>query len=167
MNAHEIEMIVKATIQAMDQYGGDRGFIESMKRFNLGEEKLELWISAYEAGGISGIRALTEAFLPDKDIMAAALKQIKDFFAATWPAMEYRVARRRNRITIGIKSKGQTSFYDLCQLRYTPFDERWHLYWKRSNGKWCPYVSDFINIEGVLWKTLYLLKLDEFGCFFG
>lgn len=167
MNPNEIEKIVKATIEAMDIYGGDRGFMESMRRFNLGEEKLELWISAYEAGGISGIRALTENFTPDKKIMAGALKQINDFFQASWPALQYRVVRRQNRITISIKNKGQNSFYDLCQLRYTPFDGMWHLYWKRSNGKWCPYVSDFENIGGLLWKTLYLLKLDEFGCFFG
>ncbi|ATW26013.1 DUF3024 domain-containing protein [Candidatus Formimonas warabiya] len=167
MSPHEIERIVKATIEAMDIYGGDRGFMESVKRFNLGEEKLELWISAYEAGGISGIRALTELFTPDKETMKEALNQINDFFITAWPALQYRVVRRQNRITVSIKNKGQSGFYDLCQLRYTPFDGMWHLYWKRSNGKWCPYVSDIENIGGLLWKTLYLLKLDEFGCFFG
>lgn len=167
MNPTEIEKIVKATIEAMDIYGGDLGFLESMRRFNLGEEKLELWISAYEAAGISGIRALTETFVPNKEMMAHALKQINDFFQTAWPTLQHRVVRRQNRITISIKNKGQNNFYDLCQLRFTSFDGMWHLYWKRSNGKWCPYVSDFDHIGGLLWKTLYLLKIDEFGCFFG
>jgi hypothetical protein len=104
VNPKEIESIVKATIEAMDIYGGDRGFVESMRRFNLGEEKLELWISAYEAGGISGIRALTETFTPEKEKMAEALKQIHDFFRTTWPALSYRLVRRRNRITIAHKN---------------------------------------------------------------
>nr|WP_276538552.1 DUF3024 domain-containing protein [Dehalobacterium formicoaceticum] len=70
-------------------------------------------------------------------------------------------------MTVSIKNKGQNNYYDLCQLRFTPFDGMWHLYWKRNNGTWFPYVSDFDNIGGLLWKTLYLVKLDEFGCFFG
>lgn len=167
MNPKDIEIIVKATIEAIDVYGGDRGFVESMKRFNLGEEKLELWLSAYEAGGISGIRALTEFFDVDKELMSDVQKQIRDFFQVSWPSLKYRVLRRRNRITLATKNKGQESFHDLCQLRYTPFDGAWHLYWKRSNGRWCPYVPNNDHINGLLWKTLYLLRLDEYGCFFG
>ena len=25
-------------------------------------------------------------------------------------------------------------------MRYTDFDNRWHLYWKRKTGKWWPYI---------------------------
>ena len=57
---------MKATIEAMDIYGGDRGFVESMRRFNLGEEKLELWISAYEAGGIP-VSGFNGDFYPEKE----------------------------------------------------------------------------------------------------
>ncbi len=167
MNLHDIEKIVKDTIEAMDIYGGDKGFRESVKKYNLGEERLDLWISAYKAAGISGIRALTELFTLDKEVMVYALKQIGDFFQTTWPYLKHRVVRRHNRVTISIKNKGQNSFYDLCQLRYTPFDGMWHLYWKRNNGKWAPYVSDAGKMGGLLWKTLYLMKIDQCGCFFG
>jgi hypothetical protein len=167
VNSNEIEMIVRATIEAMEVYGGERGFMESMNRFRLGEEKLEMWISAYEEGGNPGIRALTETFDMDKETVTFALKQINDFIQATWPGIEHRIVRRRNRMTLSIKDRDQNNFDDLCQLRFTPFDERWHLYWKRNNGKWFPYVTDYENIDGLLWKTLYLIKLDEFGCFFG
>jgi len=167
LRAHEIEQIVKATIEAMDIYGGDRGFMESVRRFNLGEEKLELWINAYGEGGISGIRALTETFSMDKETAKTALEQIASFFLVTWPSFKYRISRRHNRITIGIKLKGRDYFADLCQLRYTPFDLRWHLYWKRGSGKWCPYVSNTHDAGGQLWKILYLVKLDSYGCFLG
>jgi hypothetical protein len=167
LRVHDIEKIVKATMEAMDLYGGDKGFMESVRRFNLGEEKLELWINAYEEAGISGIRALTETFSMDKEIAKTAQAQIAVFFKAAWPAFEYRTNRRYNRITISIKMKGKDYFTELCQLRYTPFDERWHLYWKRSNGKWCPYVPEIGDTGGLLWKSLYFVKLDTFGCFLG
>ena len=165
MNAGDIEKIVKETIKAMDKYGGDIGFLESLRRFHLGEEKLELWINAYEEGGLSGIRALTETFRMDPQIAKEALKQIEDFFSVTWPSWQYRVARRYNSFIISIKISQKSDYFELCQLRYTPFDQKWHLFWKRDNGRWCPYVSDFNADGGLLWKTLYLVKLDEFGCF--
>lgn len=166
MKANEIEQIVRATIEAMDKLGGEIGFMESVRHFNLGEEKLELWINAYEEGGLSGIRALTEPFSLDQEIVRSASKQIHDFFQATWPSWEYKVGRRYNCFTISIKKTGDSDFEELCQLRFTPFDDRWHLYWKKDNGKWFPYVPDEEDFDGLLWKALYLLKLDDFGCFF-
>ena len=67
MKANEIEMIVKATMAAMNQRGGDVGFMESLQRFKLGEEKLEIWLTAYEENEISGIKALTETFSSGAD----------------------------------------------------------------------------------------------------
>ncbi|MGI6065505.1 MAG: DUF3024 domain-containing protein [Bacillota bacterium] len=165
MNAGEIENIVKATIKAMDKYGGEVGFAESLNRFNLREEKLELWIYAYEEGGRSGIKALTETFQMDPKIAREALKQIRDFFSVSWPSWEYRVVRRYNSFTIRIKISEGSDYWELCQLRYTPFDQKWHLFWKKDNGKWCPYVSDLNIKDGLLWKTLYFVKLDNYGCF--
>lgn len=165
LNVSKIEEIVKATIEAMDAIGGERGFFESMKRFNLDQEKLELWITAYEEGGISGIRALIETFSLEQKTALEATAQIASFFQVVWPLCKYRIYRRKNRISVKIIFPGEEDFWDLFQVRYTPFDDRWHLYWKRNNESWCPYVSDWEHTDGVLWKLLYLVYLDHYGCF--
>lgn len=166
MKANEIEKIVKAAMEAMEKYGGDIGFMESMKRFNLGEEKLELWLTAYEESGLSGIRALVETFPVGQDKIREATRQIHDFFRVGWPDWKYKISRRYNIFTISVQPTSREDFLEICQLRYTPFDDRWHLFWKRTSGKWSPYVPDTADTEGQLWKALYLLKLDDFGCFF-
>lgn len=166
MKATEIVEIVEATIEAMDIKGMDKGFMDSVWKFDLAEEKLELWINAYESGGLSGIRALTENFPMEQDEAKAAIQQIHDFFKTTWPDIKYKTVRRQNRITIYVQlSDEDDDFNELCQIRYTPFDQKWHLYWKKSKSKWWPYVCETENVDGILWKTLYLTKLDYYGCF--
>jgi len=37
-------------------------------------------------------------------------------------------------------SKWTTS--EFIRMVYTDYDNRWHLYWKRSSGKWFPFVPE-------------------------
>jgi len=38
------------------------------------------------------------------------------------------------------RSKWTTS--EFIRMVYTDYDNRWHLYWKRSSGKWSPFAPE-------------------------
>ncbi len=61
--------------------------------------------------------------------------------------------------------KEWTSCSEFCQMRYTDFDRRWHLYWKRKTGKWWPYVpkKDVYTINDCIRE----IDEDGWGCFWG
>ena len=156
----------------------DRGYVEFLKiakESGLTKERLEYYTNAYEASGESGLRALSYRKRMPEDIRKTALERINRCLSSRVPShltskIGFLVKAQYNRITIAEKrplfgDPSRTSCSEFCQMRYTDFDNRWHLYWKRKTGKWWPYVPK---------KTVYtigdcLRGVDEdgWGCFWG
>lgn len=59
----------------------------------------------------------------------------------------------------------QSSAIENFQIRYTDYDQRWHLYWKRLSGKWWPYIGK--NEVKTVEDCLREVEVDDSGCFWG
>lgn len=165
----------KAANIDLDTNNGYIKFLKIAKENGLTKERLEYYTNAYEASGESGLRALSCRKRISKDMREAALGRINLYLSSRIPShltseIGFLVKAQYNRITIAEKrplfgDPSMTSCSEVCQMRYTDFDNRWHLYWKRKTGKWWPYVPK---------ATVYaindcLRELDEdgWGCFWG
>jgi len=60
------------------------------------------------------------------------------------------------------KVKQQLEF---AKIRFYKTRRTWNLYWMRGNGKWESY--DPKPEANHLGKLLEIIKMDEYGCFFG
>jgi len=111
-----------------------------------------------------------------EEVRLAASRFINEYFSARLPQNEhvgklwFQVVAQGNRITIAerrpfYKDPSQTTTSEFCQLRYTDYDKRWHLYWKRASGKWWPYIGkkEMKSVEDCLQE----IEDDDSGCFFG
>jgi len=81
---------------------------------------------------------------------------MNEYFAAQLPKNEhavklwFRVVARDNRITAAERrpyfmDHSRTTTSEFFQVRYTDYDGKWHMYWKRASGKWwavCPYPQN-------------------------
>ena len=150
-------------------------FLKIAKESGLTKDRLEYYTNAYEASSESGLRALSYRKRMPEDIREAALERINRYLSGRVPShltseIGFLVKAQYNRITIAEKrplfrDPSMTSCSEFCQMRYTDFDNRWHLYWKRKTGKWWPYVPK----EAVHTINDCLREVDEdgWGCFWG
>jgi len=168
-------LIKKAAKLDVDTDIGYSEFIKIAKESNLGKERLSYYSNAYEAAGNSGLRALSYRKRMPEAMREAALEKINKYLYKKVPSQHrskigFLVKAQYNRITIAEKrplfgDSSRTSCSEFCQVRYTDFDNRWHLYWKRKTGKWWTYVPK---------KAVYTINdcirdVDEdgWGCFWG
>jgi len=141
----------------------------------LGKMWLECYSNAYEAAGESGIRALSyKKRILDK-ILKKAMKKINMYLYDKVPykhrkEIGFVIKGQYNRITASKKralfgDPSKASCVKIFQIRYTDFDNRWHLYWMRKFHKWWPYVPQkpIYTINDCLKE----IKADVWGCFWG
>ncbi len=167
--------IKKAAKLDLDTDSDYREFLKIAKKSKLSESRLSYYSNAYEAAGDSGLRALSYRKRMHEDIRENAVEEINGYLYNKVPPKHRRqigflVKAQHNRITIAEKrplfsDSSKTSCCEFCQMRYTDFDSRWHLYWKRKTGKWWPYVprEDIYTINDCLRE----LDEDSWGCFWG
>lgn len=161
----------------LDSEEGYAAFRKFARQARIKEGQLAYYLNAYEAAGESGLQALTYKNSMPENVRVEATRKINEFLSARLPKNQnvvnkvwFQVIAKDNRITGAEKrplfaDPTQTSCVDCFQVRYTDFDKRWHLYWKRASGKWWPYVPDeeVKTIEDCLRE----LKQDNSGCFWG
>ena len=101
---------------------------------------------------------------------------MNEYFAARLPQNEhagklwFRVVAKDNRITAAerrpyFRDHSRTTTSEFSQVRYTDYDGKWHLYWKRASDKWWPYVPtrEIHSIDDCLAE----LEADPRHCFLG
>ncbi len=168
-------LVKKAAKINLDSDNGYAEFIKLAKESGLAKERLEYYTNAYQAASESGLRALSYRKRMPENIREAALARVNRYLSGRISfhlrsEIGFLVKIQYNRITIAEKrpffgDPSRTSCLEFCQMRYTDFDNHWHIYWKRKTGKWWPYVPK---------KTVYtiddcLREVDEdgWGCFWG
>ena len=115
-------------------------------------EQLAYYANAYEMAGGSGIRSLYHQEKIPENVRIEAMKKINIYLADRVPPehrskIGFMVKSQRSRIMVSekrsypVNDPSKTVCHDIFQMRYTDFDKRWHLYWKRASGKWWPHVS--------------------------
>ncbi len=168
-------LIKKAAKLDVDTDSGYYEFLKIAKKSNLGRERLSYYSNAYEAAGDSGLRALSYRKRIPEEIRENAVEEINKYLYNKVPPKHrskigFLVKAQYNRITIAEKrplfgDPARTSCSEFCQMRYTDFDNRWHLYWKRKTGKWWPYVpkNDVYTINDCIREV----DEDGWGCFWG
>ena len=156
----------------------DRGkeeFYKLAKTSGLGEQSLTYYSNAYEAAEESGIRALTYRRKIPEPIQREALDKINSFLYNRVPVelrnkIGFLVKGQSNRITVFEKrplfnNPLKTSCVESFQVRYTDFDNRWHLYWMRKFNKWWPYIPE--EVVSTIDDCLREVERDAWGCFWG
>ncbi|MCA9395286.1 MAG: DUF3024 domain-containing protein [Candidatus Omnitrophica bacterium] len=145
------------------------------KSVGLTSVKLGYYCDAFQMAGESGVRSITcQNRIPD-DVRAEAMARINAQLSQKVPPehrdkIGFMVKCQRARITISEKrphwkDPSSTICHDICQLRYTAEDDRWHLYWKRGNGEWWPYLAEY-EVSTVD-DCLDELDRDDLQCFWG
>ena len=159
----------------LDTAKGQRVFYDISKTSSLGERRLSYYSNAFEAAGESGMKALTyRKRMPDR-IREKATEKINRYLRNRVPPklrseIGFLVRAQYNRITISEKrplfsDPSQTSCIEIIQVRYTDFDNRWHLYWMRKFNKWWPYVPR--ELVHSIDDCIREIKEDGWGCFWG
>lgn len=137
------------------------------KEFGISVHQLALWKEAFIAAGASGLRALENKGKISPQLLREAEQVIYSFLKTTYPQNAFEIMNRGNRVTVFYDKKnahfGQPIKMSLFQLRYTPDDNRWHLYWLRDDGNWWPYISGKEN--HTLLECLINLKEDQKSAF--
>jgi len=174
-NPGKFSLVKKAAKIDLDTDSGYVEFLKIAKKSGLSKERLEYYTNAYEASGESGLRALSYRKRMPEDIREAALGRINHYLSVRVPShltskIGFLVKAQYNRIIIAEKrpffgDSSSTSCSEFCQMRYTDFDNRWHLYWKRKTGKWWPYVPK--NTVYTINDCLKEVDEDGWGCFWG
>ena len=140
------------------------------------EGNLAYYLNAYQAAGESGLKALTYKKPMPEEVRIEATRKMNEYFAARLPQNEhagklwFQVVARDNRITAAerrpyFRDHSKTTTSEFFQVRYTDYDGKWHLYWKRASGKWWPYVPtrEIHSIDDCLAE----LEADPRHCFLG
>ncbi|MDI6808578.1 MAG: DUF3024 domain-containing protein [Candidatus Eisenbacteria bacterium] len=152
---------------------GYREFYAIAKRSGLGEMWLSYYANAYEAAGASGLRALSYRRKIAPEIRKHAIDKISKYLVRRVPVhlrseVGFLVKAQDNRITVSeerplLADPTETSCSDVFQVRYTDFDNRWHLYWMRKSGTWWPYIPD--RPIHTIQDCIREVKADSWGCF--
>ncbi len=140
----------KAAMIDLETDLGQEDFYKMAKESGLEEKRLTYYANAYEAAEESGLRALSYRKRMPEGIRKEAMEKINKFLSLRVPyhlrsEIGFLVKSQSNKITAYEKRQlftdpSQTSCVEVFQVRYTDFDNRWHLYWMRKFGKWWPYV---------------------------
>ena len=156
----------------------DQGYIDFRalaSREGINHNYLIYYTNAYEAAEESGVRALSYKKRMPEDVRHAATQKIERFLLTRLPKdcpdkLWFRTQVKDNRIILSERrpyfmDNNRTTTSDFAQLRYTDYDKRWHLYWKRASGKWWPYVpgKDARTVDDCIRE----ITNDGFGCFWG
>lgn len=165
----------KAASLNTETKSGQVAFYKMTKESGIRKMWLTYYSNAYEAAGESGMRVLSyRKKMPDK-IRKKAMKVINAYLHNRVPKdlrreIGFLVKAQYNRITASEKrplfsKPSQTSCIEIFQVRYTDFDNRWHLYWMRKFHKWWPYIPQepIYTIQDCLEEV----KADAWGCFWG
>lgn len=154
---------------------GQEEFYKMAKESGLGEKWLSYYANAYEAAGESGLQALSYRKKMPEGIRKEAMEKINKYLSRRVPLhlrseIGFLVKSQSNIITAYEKrplfsGPSKTSCIEVLQVRYTDFDNRWHLYWMRKFGKWWPYVPKrpIFTIEDCIREV----DADAWGCFWG
>ena len=138
----------------LDTDEGYEKFCSFARQNGMKEENFAYYLNAYQAAGESGLKALTYKKPMPEEVRIEATREINEFLADRLPKTQdalnkisFQVTAKDNRITGAEKrplfgDPAQSSCIDCFQVRYTDFDQRWHLYWHRASGRWWPYVPD-------------------------
>ena len=140
------------------------------------QETLLYYANAYQAAGESGVRALSYKKQMSESVRAEAVKAVNEYLLKRLPEnlppgeIRFQSIARENRITALEKrplfgDPKQFSAIEIFQIRYTDYDQRWHLYWRRISGKWWPYIGkkEMRSVQDCLREV----KDDDSGCFWG
>ena len=178
MRLNPAEKLAWANKAARINLETDRGqeeFCRMAKESGLGEKQLSYYANAYEAAEESGIRALSHKKRVPEGIRKEAMEKINKYLSFRVPShlrkeIGFLVKSQSNTITAYEKrplflDPSKTSCIEVFQVRYTDFDNRWHLYWMRKFGKWWPYVpkKPVFTIEDCIREV----DKDVWGCFWG
>ena len=154
---------------------GESKFYIMAKKSGLGARQLGYYSNAYEAAGESGVKALTYRKKMPPHIRENAVKRIKRYISEKIPT------HLQSKIKLTMKVYGsaitvyerrplrtdpsQWSSLEVFQVRYTDYDERWHLYWMRVFHKWWPYIPSMTvyTIDDCIREV----EDDGSGCFWG
>jgi hypothetical protein len=165
----------KAAMIDLETDPGQEDFYRLAKESGLGEKQLTYYANAYEAAGESGLRALSYKKRMPEGIRKEVMEKINNYLSSRVPPhlcteIGFLVKSQGNTIIasdkrISFSNKTKTICIEIFQVRYTDFDNRWHLYWMRKFGKWWPYVTKkpIFTIEDCIRE----LNEDAWGCFWG
>jgi hypothetical protein len=165
----------KATSLDVESDEGYWQFRELAKKSGLGKRRLEYYSNAYEAAGESGLRALSYRKKMPRHIRGKAVKKIDKFISERIPEdlqSKIRLTQKSPVNTITVYERrpyfsdpSRWSSLEVFQVRYTDYDNRWHLYWMRVFHKWWPYVPRLpvYTIDDCIWEV----DEDVWGCFWG
>ena len=154
---------------------GQEDFYKIAKESSLGEKWLSYYVNAYKAAEESGLQALSYRKKMPEGIRKEAVEKINKYLSRRVPThlrsgIGFLVKSQSNTITAYEKrplfsDASKTSCIEVLQVRYTDFDNRWHLYWMRKFGKWWPYVpkKPVFTIEDCIKEV----DVDAWGCFWG
>lgn len=154
---------------------GQEDFYKIAKESGLGEKRLTYYANAYEAAEESGLKSLSHRKKIPEGIRKEAMEKINKYLSRRVPShlrseIGFLVKSQSNTITAYEKRPlfsdvSKTSCIEVFQVRYTDFDNRWHLYWMRKFGKWWPYVpkKPVFTIEDCIREV----EADAWGCFWG
>jgi hypothetical protein len=154
---------------------GQEEFYKMVKESGLGEKQLTYYANAYEAAEESGLRALSYRKRMPEGIRKEAMQKINEFLSLRVPShlrseIGFLVKSQSSAITAYEKrplfsDPSKTSCIEVFQVRYTDFDNRWHLYWMRKFGKWWPYVPK--KPIFTIGDCIREVDEDSWGCFWG
>jgi hypothetical protein len=173
--SEKCEWAKKAAELDLDSEKGYFAIGEIAKESRLGRQRLTYYANAYEAAGESGIRALTYRKKTPDSVREEATKRVQDYLANRVDhqfrnEMGFLIDARGNHIIVSEKrpydsNSHEASCIESFRVRYTDYDNRWHLYWMRKFGQWWPYVprQPVYTIDDCIREV----KEDAFGCFWG
>jgi hypothetical protein len=154
---HKFEEILQlAKTAAKWDLDSDEGYAATRKlarEAKINKDQLVYYVNAYQAAGESGLKALTYKMPMPEKIRLEATHKISEFLLKHLPQnhhkdkIGFQIVAKGNRITASEKrplfeDSKQSSCVEFFQVRYTDFDQRWHLYWKRLSGKWWVILLD-------------------------
>jgi len=172
--AKEAACIIKDLGESLE---ADAEFRRLARASGLGMRKFTYYVNAYEAAGESGVGALTYRRKPSPGIMEKGMITVNGYLSlkrgsfkdkAPRAKIDFEAACRGNQITLYevrpvFNEPAETSRLEVCQMRYTDYDKRWHLYWMRKFNRWWPYVPvrPVFTIEDCVREV----ETDKWGCF--
>lgn len=160
----------------LDSENGYAAFQNFAREVGIKSENLMYYVNAYQANDGSGLKALTYKKPMPEQVRIEATGKLNEFLSAKLPRNEhagqlwFQVVAKDNQITAAERrplfaDPSQSSTSEFVQLRYTDYDNKWHMYWKRASGKWWPYVPS-CKIESFD-DCLRELDDDPSHCFWG
>lgn len=165
----------KATALDVESDEGYWKFYKLVKKSGLAKRQLEYYSNAYEAAEESGLRALSYRKKMPVHIRDKAIKKIDEFISERVPKhlqLEIQLTKKEYANTITVYERrpllsdpSQWSSLEVFQVRYTDYDDRWHLYWMRVFHKWWPYVP-LLPVYTIA-DCIREVDEDAWGCFWG